>query len=137
MKLVRQDGEQDCGPASVATLCGKTLEETTYFIHKLMGRKGKTSSGYLIKAIEHFGRQVVGKKCTAIGRRKLFELENDALLGCFVLVPASDERFAEDTQRKVYGYKHWAVWDCRRKTILDPYRHERPLLVDKLIEVVK
>ena len=120
MRLVAQEKESDCGPAAVATLCGVSLQKASSYIYERRGRKGVTSSGCLIEAIEHFHRRPLEAKCRALGERKLYDLEHDALLGCFLLVPLTRATIRPDSIYRWKNSRHWAVWDHKQKTILDP-----------------
>ena len=136
MKLVPQESETDCGPAAVATLCRVELSDAHDFIYGRRGRKGVTSSGCLIEAIREFGREPLGTQCRGIGERKLYDLTNDALLGCFALEHLAEE-VSRRTAHKWKNHSHWAVWDARRKLVLDPYikRGQLPLHIVKYLEV--
>ena len=128
MKTEYQQSETDCGPAAVATLCGVSVQDASQYIYGKLGRKGVTSSGYLVGAIEHFGRRPLADRCSSFKEdHELPNFEFDALLGCDCLVLDDSGRYKRSS--------HWAVWDMSDQCIRDPYGYYYPLLIRKFLLV--
>lgn len=126
MRWIYQQGETDCGAAALAMIANVDYEVAKAFLMNEAGRNRSISSGYMIKGINKFGRKCVGDRCTAIGERRLYDLDNDALLSGNLLIPIDG------------GWKrdgHWCVWDSQQQVIRDPYGYVYPYEVERLVEV--
>jgi hypothetical protein len=116
-----QEGENDCGAAAVAMLCGITYKRAAAVVFEDRDR-GRTASGRLLAAVRRFGGLPLTERCIARGKIDLTELKNDALLKCQMLHNGRSST-------------HWAVWDCEGQTIRDPYGYWHPLKVTHLAEI--
>ena len=111
MRTVRQRGESDCGIACLAMLAGISWVEARKELFGSQARRGfRTNKDEMRAALRRLGI-ITSKKLQVCKDPR--RLTRDALLRTNLLAD---------------GNWHWAVWDAKRRRILDPYyKHTRVL----------
>ena len=104
MKKIRQRTETDCGVACLAMLAGISWAEARKVLFGRWRRKNfYTEKEEMRAALRRFGIITAKRLVRCKDPRRL---KRDALLNTNLLVD---------------GNSHWAVWDAKRKKVLDPY----------------
>jgi ABC-type bacteriocin/lantibiotic exporter with double-glycine peptidase domain len=104
MRMIKQRNETDCGIACLAMLASISWAQAKHALFGKRRRKGfYTTKDEMRAALIRFG--VITSKRLVVCRNPE-RLERDAPLRTNVLAN---------------GNWHWAVWDAKRKKVLDPY----------------
>lgn len=111
MKTIKQRGENDCGVACVAMLTSVPYDEAKRVVYGT-GRPRLTKTKELHRALQALGRMPQTERRQQIGKKVLLDLYEDALV------------FVEGTNNGI-TFKHWIVWDARKRIVRDPYHTKK------------
>jgi hypothetical protein len=122
MRRIQQNGETDCGVAALAMLVRRSLPEVRVFLETKGLKTTDVNTGAIIIGLKHFGREPMVPRSISVKDVVLEHFNHDALLSCYMW-----------QNGKRYG--HWAVWDARRRRVLDPYAPKQKLKIRAYLPV--